>query len=72
MIHAYSDFLKYSLRGLVRVDTVTDAVSPVPTRVDALTEKMTSVPSSRLLGVVKLVARPVLAIVGDCEESIGP
>ena len=59
------------LRGLVRVDTGTDAGSPNPTLVEALTEKMNSVPRSRLLGVVKLVSRPVLFVVGDCEESVG-
>ena len=59
------------LRGLVRVDTVTDAVSPNPTLVEALTEKMNSVPSSRSLSVVKLVSRPVLVVVMGCEESVG-
>ena len=58
-------------RGLVRVDTVTYVVTPGPTLVKAVTKTTNSVPSSRSLSIVKLVSRPVLALVEGCDESVG-
>ena len=59
-------------RGLSSVDTTTDVASPGPTLVKALTEKLNSVPSSRSLCVVKLVARSVVFnLVSGCDESVG-
>ena len=59
-------------RGLSSVDTTTEVELPGPTLVKALTEKVNSVPSSRSLCVVKLVARSVVFnLVSGCDKSVG-
>ena len=52
------------LHGLVSVDAAIVAGSPAPTLVKAVTVKLKLVPISWASGVVKLVSRPVLVLVG--------
>ena len=54
------------------VNTTTEVELPGPTLVKALTKNMNSVPISRSLCVVKLVARSVVFnLVSGCDESVG-